>query len=442
MARFLPVTLQTFITRTLTLRLALMALAIGLATTLIVYLVERQNLRGLVAEETRTEIQMLLSRTLQITREQGSNQRAAFSQALDERLSVRLRRNDGEFVYVCFYAGNSRDTEERLAADYALIDPVLDFVRSHPPPEPETSGRTEVIMLGGRIHVQVVMPIETPDQREKVSVRALFAPSETARAAFQNRLRRNVVLAILIVLATSGLLYPVILHLVRKLTVFSHDLLEANLDTLSLLASTIAKRDSDTDVHNFRVTLYSVRLAESLHLPDSDMQSLIKGAFLHDVGKIGIRDAILLKPGGLDEEEFSLMQDHVQHGMDIITGSAWLSDAALVVGSHHEKYGGGGYPNGTAGETIPLPARIFAIVDVFDALTSKRPYKEPLSCQASLAILEQGRASHFDPVLLDAFLQIAPELHRAYAGRDDQGLRDELRMAIIRYFSKGAIVLY
>ncbi len=442
MARFHPVTLQTFIARTLTLRLALMALAIGLATTLIVYFVERQNLRGLVAEETRTEIQMLLARTRQITQESGGDQRAAFRQALEERLSVRLRRNDGEFVYVSFYADNSQDIEERLAPDYALIDPVLHYVRSHPPPVPEADGQTEVIMLGGKIHVQVVMPIETPDQQKKVYVRTLFAPSEAARAAFQKKLRRNVILTILIVLATSGLLYPVILHLVRKLTVFSHELLEANLEALSLLASTIAKRDSDTDVHNFRVTLYSVRLAESLHLPDSEMQSLIKGAFLHDVGKIGVRDDILLKPGGLDDKEFSLMQNHVQHGMDIISGSVWLSDAALVVGSHHEKFDGKGYPNGTAGERIPLLARIFAIVDVFDALASKRPYKEPLSCEASLAVLEQGKASHFDPVLLDAFMQIAPELHNAYAGRDDQGLRDELRMVITRYFSKGTIILY
>ncbi len=442
MARFRPVTLQTFISRTLTLRLACMALAIGLATTLIVYFVERQNLRSLVAEETLSEIQMLLSRTLQITREPGGDQRAAFRQALDERLSVRLGRNDGEFVYVCFYAGNSQDIEERIATDYALIDPVLHYVRSHPPPEPATGGHTEVLILGGKIHIQAVMPIETQNQQNKFTVRALFAPSEAARAAFQNKLWRNVVLAILIVLATSGLLYPVILHLVRKLTVFSHDLLLANLETLSLLASAIAKRDSDTDVHNFRVTLYSVRLAESLRLPDSAIQALIKGAFLHDVGKIGVRDAILLKPGGLNDEEFSLMQDHVRHGMDIISGSAWLGDAAPVVGSHHEKFDGSGYPNGTAGERIPLLARIFAIVDVFDALTSKRPYKEPLSCRASLALLEQGRGSHFDPVLLDAFMQIAPELHRAHAGRDDQGLRDELRMAITRYFSNGMIVLY
>jgi HD-GYP domain-containing protein (c-di-GMP phosphodiesterase class II) len=249
-------------------------------------------------------------------------------------------------------------------------------------------------------------------------------------------------LAILIVLATSGLLYPVILHLVRKLTVFSRDLLDANLEALSLLASTIAKRDSDTDVHNFRVTLYSVRLAEALQLPNSVIQTLIKGAFLHDVGKIGIRDTILLKPGGLDAEEFSLMKDHVQHGMDIISSSIWLSDAAQVVGSHHEKFDGSGYPQGTTGETIPLLARIFAIADVFDALTSKRPYKEPLSCEASIAVLQQGRCSHFDPIILDAFMVIAQDLYRTYAGRDDPGLRDELRAVITTYFSSGEMVLY
>jgi response regulator RpfG family c-di-GMP phosphodiesterase len=419
-----------------------MVCIIGLVTMAIVYVVERQNLRSLVIEETRIEIQLLISRTLQLSKETGNDRRAAFRQALEERLAVRLKRDNGEFVYVCFYAMNTPDVEERLASNYALIDPVVHFIRSHPPSVPETGEWSEILMLGGKAHVYVIMPVEAPSLQNKVYARAIFAPSETARVGIEKKLRRSIILAILIVLATSGLLYPVILHLVRKLTVFSRNLLDANLEALSLLASTIAKRDSDTDVHNFRVTLYSVRLAEALQLPDSVIQTLIKGAFLHDVGKIGIRDTILLKPGGLDAEEFSLMKDHVQHGMDIISSSIWLNDAAQVVGSHHEKFDGSGYPQGTTGETIPLLARIFAIADVFDALASKRPYKEPLSCPASLAVLQQGRGSHFDPTILDAFMIIAQELYRTYAGRDDQGLRDELRAVITQYFSSGEIVLY
>jgi HD-GYP domain-containing protein (c-di-GMP phosphodiesterase class II) len=229
---------------------------------------------------------------------------------------------------------------------------------------------------------------------------------------------------------------------VGKLTFFSRNLLDANLAALSLLASAIAKRDSDTDVHNFRVTLYAVRLAESLHLANKEIQSLIKGAFLHDVGKIGIRDNILLKAGGLNEEEFTLMKDHVRHGVDIIQDSAWLSDGAPVVEGHHEKFDGSGYPRGLAGEAIPLLARIFAVGDVFDALTSRRPYKEPLAFEAAMLILREGRGRHFDPKIVEAFEVIAPELYRSWAIRDDQGLREELKTVITRYFSKGEILLY
>jgi HD-GYP domain-containing protein (c-di-GMP phosphodiesterase class II) len=296
-------------------------------------------------------------------------------------------------------------------------------------------------MLGDRLHVFVVTPLTDPLERTLGYAQAVFAPSEAARLAFQDKLRRGVVLALLIVVATSGLLYPVILRLVGKLTILSRNLLAANLDTLSLLASAIAKRDSDTDLHNFRVTLYAARLAEALRLPDSAMQTLIKGAFLHDVGKIGIRDDILLKAGGLDAEEFSLMQEHVQHGLDIIQGSVWLNDAALVVGAHHEKFDGSGYPGGLAGKAIPLPARIFAVADVFDALTSRRPYKTPLSYEASMAIIRAGSGSHFDPEIVDAFAALAEGLHRAYAGQNDRRLREELQAVVARYFSEGEMLL-
>lgn len=135
------------------------------------------------------------------------------------------------------------------------------------------------------------------------------------------------------------------------------------------------------------------------------------------------------------------MQIHVRHGLDIIGGSAWLADAAQVVGGHHERFDGGGYPEGLAAEAIPLTARIFAVVDVFDALTSKRPYKEPLTYEATMALLRQGRGSHFDPAVFDAFATIAQHLYHTYVGRDDQGLRDELQAVVARVFSQGEIVL-
>jgi len=203
-----------------------------------------------------------------------------------------------------------------------------------------------------------------------------------------------------------------------------------------VLGGAIAKRDSDTDAHNYRVSVYSVSLAEAVNVPRDQIQSLIKGALLHDVGKLGIRDNILLKPGKLTDEEFSVMKTHVEHGLEITDRASWLSDAQDVVGGHHEKYDGAGYPAGLTGENIPLTARIFAITDVFDALTSKRPYKEPFSFEETMEILEAGRGSHFDPLLLDAFSRIAKGLYDVYSGKDDQKPRERLKEMTEEYFKR------
>ena len=224
--------------------------------------------------------------------------------------------------------------------------------------------------------------------------------------------------------------------LLRRVVRLSEELLDANLEMLSVVGSAIAKRDADTDAHNYRVTIYSVRLAEAVGVGSKAMQSLIKGAFLHDVGKIGIPDHILLKPGNLDDSEFAEMQKHVAHGLDIVRRAAWLADAEEVVGCHHEKFDGGGYGSGLHAEDIPLNARIFAIADAFDALTSRRPYKEPLAFAAAMDILEKGRGTHFDPRLLDVFAAIARPLHDGFANRDDDHPREVLRGIVIRYFKQ------
>ena len=241
-------------------------------------------------------------------------------------------------------------------------------------------------------------------------------------------------LAVGIVLVTSLLLYPVIISLMRRLEKLSLKLLDANLEMVGVVGSTIAKRDSDTDAHNFRVTIYSVRVAQAMGLGDEMIRVLIKGAFLHDVGKIGIRDSVLLKPGRLDEEEFAEMKLHVNHGLDIVFRSEWLREAAAVVGSHHEKFEGNGYPTGLKGEDIPVLARIFAIADVFDALTSHRPYKQPLSFEETMDILMRGRGSHFDPEILDVFATIARQLYDQYGSAEDSRARRDLEAIVKQYY--------
>jgi HD-GYP domain-containing protein (c-di-GMP phosphodiesterase class II) len=234
------------------------------------------------------------------------------------------------------------------------------------------------------------------------------------------------------------LMYPVVRFLQRNLTRTFRRLLEANLEMLKALGCATAKRDSDTADHNFRVTLYAVRIAEKMGLSDRDIRGLIKGALLHDVGKIAVRDAILRKPGKLTEAEFAEMRQHVAHGLEIIAADAWLADARDVVACHHEKFDGSGYPRGLSGKDIPLTARVFAVADVFDALVSRRPYKPPISVDKALEIMEQGRGSHFDAKVLDAFLGVIDDV--AAVSRESDGTLAQSRTEDLlrRYFRVGA----
>jgi putative nucleotidyltransferase with HDIG domain len=203
---------------------------------------------------------------------------------------------------------------------------------------------------------------------------------------------------------------------------------------MEVMGSAIAKRDSDTNIHNYRVTIYAVRLGEAVGLDLPAIRNLIAGAFLHDVGKIGITDAILLKPARLDEFEFTVMKTHVALGVDILRKSAWLERARDVVEFHHEKYDGSGYLKGLRGEEIPVVARIFAIVDVFDALTSKRPYKEPMPFRETMAIVKGSAGTHFDPALVSLFEQIIEPLFHEISAADDATVERMLRDIIVRYF--------
>lgn len=208
----------------------------------------------------------------------------------------------------------------------------------------------------------------------------------------------------------------------------------ANLTTLELLGAAVAKRDSETGAHNFRVAIYAVRLAEAVKVGHVGIRGLIKGAFLHDVGKIAIPDHILLKPGRLDADEFTIMRTHVQHGVDIVTKAPWLQDAADVVRCHHEKFDGSGYPAGLKGNDIPVNARIFAVADVFDALTSRRPYKEALSVEGSLDIIQASSGMHFDPMLVDTFVPLAQELHHEITHQDDTALAAYMARLVDVYY--------
>jgi len=282
--------------------------------------------------------------------------------------------------------------------------------------------------------LQVLLPVGHASAADHGYFEGVYRVDEPTRDEIKGRIFEVLVITLIGVLATTLLLYPIILTLNRDVLRFSRELLKGNIELMEVLGSAIAKRDSDTNVHNYRVTIYALRLAETLRMAVEQMRDLIAGAFLHDVGKIGISDGILLKPGRLDAEEFRIMQTHVALGGDILAKSKWLQSARAVVECHHEKFDGSGYPSGLSGSDIPLAARIFAVVDVFDALTSKRPYKEPLPRGEALAILRRDAGSHFDPHVVEAFCAIADALHEEIAATPDTGVEAMLAAMIERYF--------
>ncbi|MGY2050397.1 HD-GYP domain-containing protein [Methylobacterium sp. JK268] len=182
---------------------------------------------------------------------------------------------------------------------------------------------------------------------------------------------------------------------------------EREAEIIFRLALAVEYRDNDTGEHTWRVARYSQLMAEGLGLDADFCRQLYLAAPLHDVGKVAVPDGILLKKGRLDEDEFAVIRNHTLIGKRILGDSsgALIRLAAEIAEAHHEKWDGTGYPNGWAGEAIPLPARIVAVADVFDALTSVRPYKRAMSFEEARQHIVAERGRHFDPACVDAFLR-------------------------------------
>ena len=338
----------------------------------------------------------------------------------------------GDFISVRLYGADKKKILE-------AFDPDGEVPRRSPPEHVHdlASGELDhhhMSWIDGRLLMQVLLPVAGNDGVMRGYFEGVYAVNTDTLGNIKAGMTASLALTLGIVLVTAAVLYSVIAALNRNLISLSADLLKSNIELMEVLGSAIALRDSDTDAHNYRVTAYAMAMGKALRLPARQIRDLIAGAFLHDAGKIGVSDTILFKPGPLTPAEMESIRRHVSLGVGIIANSGWLRGARDVVEFHHEKFDGSGYLKGLADGAIPLSARIFAIIDVFDALVSRRPYKEPLPFDEAMAILEHDRGTHFDPALLDVFRGIAAELHGQVSACDDAALRRIVRSRVAEHF--------
>lgn len=227
------------------------------------------------------------------------------------------------------------------------------------------------------------------------------------------------------------------LDLMRRVEQRTAELVSSQIQLIQCLGRAAEYRDNDTGKHVIRVGRFSAILAEELGLDPVTVQRIEMAATLHDIGKLGVPDSVLLKPGRLTDEEMACIRSHAALGKAIITPeenslseldgdptyvSPLLTMAAVIAGTHHEHWDGSGYPDQLRGENIPLEGRIVAVADVFDALTTKRPYKKAFSIEESVHIIQDGSGTHFDPTVVAAFMNRLPEIRQVCLRYQDQAV--------------------
>ena len=381
-----------------------------------------------------------LGRANRMVLELAANETKRFTEHIEaigpEHVGI-LEQQAREFLKGDFIALRLFDTDQKMILE--AFDPGMEDPRRSLPEHvhdlaPGELDHHHMRWVDGRLLMQVLLPVTDGEGVMRGYFEGVYEVNAGTLRDIKAGIMASLALTLGVVLVTAAVLYSVIAALNRGVVSLSSDLLKSNIELMEVLGSAIALRDSDTDVHNYRVTAYTMAMGKALRLPARRLRNLIAGAFLHDAGKIGISDAILLKPGPLTPAEMEAMRRHVSLGVGIVANSGWLRGARDVVEFHHEKFDGSGYLKGLAAGAIPRSARIFAIIDVFDALVSRRPYKEPLPFAEAMAILERDRGTHFDPALLDVFRGIAAELHGQISACSDAALRRMVRSQVAEHF--------
>ncbi len=404
-------------------RMGAAAIAIGLAAGGVSYLVESYRAEQGALEFALDGARHFESPAMQLAISAGSStDHGDLKRLLDRNrfIGIRVFGNDKRLIYEFW-----EDVQP------ALVEAAKS--RQHQWPGRGRSHTSWIEASDERL-IQVVLPLSGADGEFAGYLEGINRLDRKTLETQRAEIRSGALTAALSVLITAILLYPLLLAMLQRSAGLSRRLLDSNLSLMRSLGNAIAKRDSDTDAHNYRVTLYAVALAEAMELPRREIADLVAGAFLHDVGKIGIPDSILLKPGKLTDDEFRIMKTHALLGIEIVADNPWLAGAALTIRHHHERFDGKGYPDGLHGKAIPQLARVFAVVDVFDALTSERPYKKSMALTDAISILEQDSNLHFDPDVVAAFRRIASDLYVVTYQAEGTELRRRMRELLLRYF--------
>jgi HD-GYP domain-containing protein (c-di-GMP phosphodiesterase class II) len=407
-------------------RLGAAAIVIGIAAGGVSYFFETRRVEQAALQRASEGVHHFESSALRM---------AADAKTTSEHATLDRLLDRSRFVGIRIFGSN----QQVIYESWADISPeIKDAARSarhqHVWPQRGESHQNWIDVAGERL-IQVVLPLMGQNGNIEGYLEGVSRLDEQALMEQREQVRNGALTAAISVLAAAFLLYPLMLAMLQRSTGLSRRLLESNLSLMRSLGNAIAKRDSDTDAHNYRVTYYAVALAEAMRVPHKEIADLIVGAFLHDVGKIGIPDSILLKPGKLTTEEFEVMKTHALLGIEIVEDNPWLKGAALTIRHHHERFDGNGYPERLRGTAIPLNARIFAVVDVFDALTSERPYKVAMPLAEALQIIRQDSGRHFDPAVVDVFHMIGPDLYAQTALTSETTLRQRLGDALFKYFN-------
>ncbi len=405
-------------------RIAAVTLLLAACSSPVAWIVSRENAEKEVVAFAQEESRRVLAVQGRI--------RSAAPLTAAQALEAAHLLTGGLFEIAEIYAADGKKLAESVTPTGHLLEPQLP---KHGTPKYLNPSYENLRLPNHPSVLRVFVPLR---ETEKGPITGYFEGVRVIPAWQHDQVLSDAFIVSLMVCLASlicgAAIYPVVVHLAGENERKTKQVLESHIAMMEALGRAIAKRDSDTGAHNYRVAWLAATLGEALGLKGSAMQSLIAGSFLHDAGKIGIPDAILLKPGRLDDAEMTIMRTHVEQGEHIVTGAGWLDGARDVVGGHHEKWDGSGYPRKLAGEEIPLSARIFAVADVFDALSSRRPYKEPMPFDQVMRILQEGRGSHFDPNILDAFTQWAPKMRDQLDGLDEDATKKLMTDKVLRHF--------